>query len=264
MTLTELKPSPELPVDPEPDIGKKKIHSPGFTASIDYAMSGLIWAVRHERNLKIHFVAAIVVLLCSLGLELSDTRLLFVFLAVTLVIVAELFNTAVEAIMDMLTDYQHNPLARVAKDVSAAGVLIACVFSLVVAYVILVPAFSGLPIQGTTVMDRVQAHPTHAVALVISLVLVAVATGKALGEKGTFTRGGLVSGHTALAFAAATAIMLLTRDPRVSVLALLISALAAHSRVQSGIHRWSEVLTGAIAGVILSLLVFYLFQVVIP
>ncbi|MEW6280577.1 MAG: phosphatase PAP2 family protein, partial [Candidatus Eremiobacterota bacterium] len=96
----------------------------------------------------------------------------------------------------------------------------------------------------------------------LALILVAVLVGKAVGERGTFTKGGLISGHAALAFGSATAIMLITRQPLVAGLAFLSSALVAHSRVETGVHHWREVVLGALCGTGLSMAVFYLFQVV--
>lgn len=258
------EPSPPRGEPPTTESSRKPVQAPSVTSSIDYAVDGLVYAIRHERNLKIHFVLALIAMLASLVIDLGVVQLLLVLMSITMVIVAELFNTAVEAMVNLFTVRNH-PLAKIAKDVAAAGVLMASIYALVVGYLILLPGLqNAAALAGPTVLENVQRHPVHALVLALALILVAVAVTKALGERGTYTRGGLMSGHAALAFGAATGIILITRAPLVAVLALLISALVAQARVEAGIHRWSEVLLGAVAGVGLSLLVFYTFGVVIP
>lgn len=254
---TESETTPPRRAFQPPTLTQRK--NPSVVSSLDHAADGLVYAVRRERNLKIHFVAAVAVLLLCLGLDLNALQLLCVGFAVVLVIITELINTAIETMIDLMTT-SHHPLAKVAKDVSAGAVLVASINALVVAYLVLLPPLMGLFTQTDSIMLRVQKHPAHAATLTMALILVAVLVGKAVGQRGTFTKGGLVSGHAALAFGSATAIVLITRQPLVAGLAFLISALVAHSRVEAGIHQWREVALGAMCGVGLSVLVFYLFQ----
>lgn len=258
--VEEETPQPRRIFQPPP-LSQRK--NPSVVSSLDHAADGLVYAVRRERNLKIHFVAAVAVLLLCLGLDLNALQLLCVGFAIVLVIVTELINTAIETMIDLMTT-AHHPLAKVAKDVSAGAVLVASINALVVAYLVLLPPVMSLFTQSESIMLKVQKHPAHAASLAIALILVAVLVGKAVGQRGTFTKGGLVSGHAALAFGSATAIVLITRQPLVAGLAFLMSALVAHSRVEAGIHQWREVVLGAVCGTGLSLLVFYLFQVFGP
>ncbi|GMU51169.1 MAG: hypothetical protein AMXMBFR33_03150 [Candidatus Xenobia bacterium] len=252
-------PLPRRQVFLPPPVGQRK--NPSLMSSLDHAAEGLVYAVRRERNLKIHFVMAVAALLLCLGLDLNALQLLCVAFAIVLVIITELINTAIETMINLMTT-AHHPLAKVAKDVSAGAVLVASINALVVAYLIMLPPLMQMFNRSESIILRVQKHPAHAVALAIALILVAVLVGKAVGHRGTFTKGGLVSGHAALAFGSATAIVLITRQPLVAGLALLMSALVAHSRVEAGIHQWREVALGALCGTTLSLIVFYLFQVI--
>ena len=88
------------------------------------AIEGVIYTFKHERNMKIHYVIAVVVLLISLFLNLSRVEMMILLLSISLVIVSEMFNTAVENAVDLITNEIH-PLAKIAKDVAAGGVLIA-------------------------------------------------------------------------------------------------------------------------------------------
>ncbi|MGB9813264.1 MAG: diacylglycerol kinase family protein [Thermovenabulum sp.] len=98
-----------------------------------YAISGLIYAFKTQRNIRIHFFIAIVVLIFSRYLNLTNFELLSVILSITLVITAEMINTAIEATIDLITRDYH-PLARIAKNVAAGAVLITAINAVIVAY----------------------------------------------------------------------------------------------------------------------------------
>jgi diacylglycerol kinase len=96
----------------------------GLAASFGYAFAGLAAAWRTQRNLRIHAGLAVAVVAAGVLLRLSALGWGIVALAIGLVAAAELFNTALEAVVD-LTSPQDHPLAKRAKDVAAAGVLVA-------------------------------------------------------------------------------------------------------------------------------------------
>lgn len=231
-----------------------------FSESVNNAVDGIIHAFRTERHMKIHFALSLVVLLACLLVDLQPLELLAVFIVITMVLMAEMFNTAMEAIVNMHT-LSHHPLAKVAKDVAAGGVLIASLNALAAAYLIFWEPFKNL-VRGTPAHNlyrRIAEHYTYGIVVLFALVLISVMIGKALGKRGTFTRGGVVSGHAAIAFAASTAILAVTRNPIATVLAFAMALLVAQSRVEANIHRWFEVLTGALVGVVTSLLIFTMF-----
>lgn len=91
--------------------------------SFRYALDGLRYTAITQRNMRIHFVVALAVLLVSLYLPVSKFEVLVLFVSIVLVLFAELLNTAIEAIVDLVTEEYH-PLAKVAKDVAAGAVLL--------------------------------------------------------------------------------------------------------------------------------------------
>ncbi len=91
--------------------------------SFGYALAGLGWLVRTQRNARIHLVIALVAVALGAWLELSGPEWAVLLLTIGLVLAAEAFNTALEAAVD-LTSPEWHALARIAKDVSAAGVLV--------------------------------------------------------------------------------------------------------------------------------------------
>lgn len=113
-----------------------------FSRSLRYAVAGIWHTWLTQRNMRIHFVAALLVFGMALYLRIDTPDLLFLIFAVTLVIMAEMFNTAVEAVVDLHGQAIH-PLARAAKDVAAGAVLVAALNALAVAYLVFYPRLSG-------------------------------------------------------------------------------------------------------------------------
>ena len=231
-----------------------------LTESVNHAVDGINYAFRTERNLKIHFAISLLVLVSCLLVDLEPVQLLCVFLLIGMVIVAEMFNTAIEAIVNLHT-LSHHPLAKVAKDVAAGGVLVASVTALTGAYLLFWEPVTKMlwGSEQRILYRRIAEHYTHGMVVLLTIILVSVIVGKALGKKGSFTRGGLVSGHAALAFGASTAILVITHHPVATTLAFVLALLVAQSRVEANFHRWVEILLGALLGTIASLVVFLMF-----
>src|SRR5574340_561728 len=110
----------------------------GRLFSFKYAFAGLRHVIVSQRNAWIHaaITVAVVILAAFLNLTLRDWALLV--LAIGLVWMAEIFNTALEALVDLVSPQQH-PLAKIAKDVSAAAVLVGAIASILIGLLILLP-----------------------------------------------------------------------------------------------------------------------------
>lgn len=110
----------------------------GFRASFGNAFTGFKSALRTERNLKIHFVAAFLAVVTSFYLQISLIEWGIIMITITMVIISELFNTAVECTVDLVSPHQ-NELAKKAKDISASAVLTSAVCSVIVGLIIFLP-----------------------------------------------------------------------------------------------------------------------------
>ncbi|MCL6639112.1 MAG: diacylglycerol kinase [Firmicutes bacterium] len=225
-----------------------------FARSLSFAVAGIIHAVESQRHMRFHIVASLFALGLGLYLRVNYRELLFIFMAITLVIMAELFNTAIEAAIDLFTNETH-PLARVAKNVAAGAVLVTAVNALVVAYLIFFPRLEGLIIYSTPHFRRAPIQVTVPVLLLVALAVVAA---KVLARKVPLLKKGLPSGQTALAFAGATALLLLTGNATVSTIALLMALITAHGRLAAGTHSVLEVVAGALIGILTTLAAFQL------
>lgn len=99
------------------------------------AVAGLYYCIWHERNMKFHIGAILIVIFLSWWFKLEKSEILILLLTVECVLVAEIINTAVETIVDMVSPEFH-PLAKIAKDIAAGAVLITAIFSLIVGYML--------------------------------------------------------------------------------------------------------------------------------
>jgi diacylglycerol kinase (ATP) len=171
-----------------------------------------------------------------------------------LVIFAELINTAIEAVVDIIVDEYH-PRAKAAKDVAAGAVLVTAINAVIVAYVIFFDKFEP---TASSIMNRLSSMPTHIVFVGIVITLISILIIKAYFKTGTPLQGGMPSGHSALAFALSTAIWIMTKDIKIFLMALFLSFLVVQSRVEAKIHSVLEVIIGGFVGILIMLLIFQL------
>lgn len=220
----------------------------------NHAVSGIIIAFSTERNFKIHYGIAIFVILLSLFFDFSRTEFLLLLFSVSLVIVSEMINTAIERTIDLITKDYH-PLARLVKDVSAGAVLISAINSIVVGYLLFFDRLSSFSELLLFKIKRSSIHLTF-VALFIVIVLTIALKSKFYKGKGTHFQGGVVSGHCAIAFCVATVISFLAENILIGTFAIGLALLVAESRIEAMIHSLSEVVLGSLLGVIIGILVF--------
>ena len=102
---------------------------------------------------------------------------------------------------------------------------------------------------------------TLAVGFVILLML--LVNWKVRGGKGRFLRGGVVSGHSAIAFFLGTIILLLTQHALIGILAFLLALLVSQSRVEAGVHTVREVVFGALLGILLPVILFRMLPILL-
>lgn len=106
--------------------------------SFKYAISGIITSFRTERNMKIHILVMILVIIAGIVFKLSLLDWIILVIMFGLVISAELFNTAIETTIDMITK-EKNEKAKIAKDVAAGAVLVLAIASVIVGLIIFIP-----------------------------------------------------------------------------------------------------------------------------
>ena len=110
-------------------------------SSFKYAFQGISFGLRTQRNFRIHLLIGTFAFIFGLWLNLSMIDFAVLVLTIASVIVLELLNTAIEAAVDLSIGNRYHPLAKTAKDCSAASVLVASIGSLVIALFLLLPPF---------------------------------------------------------------------------------------------------------------------------
>ncbi len=222
--------------------------------SFNYAVSGIMTAMKLEKSLRIHYIAAIAVISLSTLFNLTRVEFMILLLTVVLVVVLEMINTAIEKTIDMITREYH-PLARVIKDVSAGAVLIATFNAVIVGYLMF---FERLNPFKELVLLKIRNSPIH--LTFVALILVALITvglkSKFYKGHGTHFQGGVVSGHSAVAFCIATIVSILSENLLIITLVFGLAFLVAESRVEGKIHSAMETIVGGILGILVGILIF--------
>ncbi len=110
--------------------------------SFQWALCGIVYTVKTQLNMKIHLLAAVLVAAVSVFLKMPPGELAVLAITIFMVLAAEMFNTALEAVVDLVSPEQHR-LAKIAKDVAAGAVLVTALNSLAVAYLLIWPRLEG-------------------------------------------------------------------------------------------------------------------------
>ena len=233
---------------------------PTIVESFNFALEGIIHVLRTQRNMRIHFLAAVLVLVAALWSGVDKLELIALLLSISFVLITEMINTAVEASVDVATT-SFDPLAKLAKDIVAGAVLIATVNAVAVGYLV----FSGQVAERSShFLDRLSNAPAEVTLIALVVTTIVVIGTKALTGRGTPLRGGLPSGHAAVAFAGWMAVTLVLADSGhrflISSLTFIMALLVAQTRVESGVHSSVEVGYGALLGSIVTLVLFQLFS----
>lgn len=222
--------------------------------SVNCAIEGIIWAARTQRHMRVHLLAALGVLLAAKLLRVSALEFILLTLAVILVLFAELFNTAIEVVVDLVSPGYH-PLAKTIKDLAAGAVLMASIGAAILGYLAISSHFFGTLGEGLALL-RPPAGEVAVVSILIVIILTVLI--KSLSGRGRPLHGGMPSGHSAVAFSIATAVALSGVGPVIILLTLALAVMVSHSRLLMEIHSLMEVLAGALLGVAVTLAIYFI------
>lgn len=109
-----------------------------FIDSVKDCINGLDFIITNENNFKREIILAMIALILCFILKVSKIEFIIILLVIALVIVSEIFNTAIEKTVDLYTK-EYNKTAKIAKDVSALAVLTMCMFALIIGIIIFIP-----------------------------------------------------------------------------------------------------------------------------
>lgn len=106
--------------------------------SFKYAYQGIVYALKTQRNMRIHLSAFILIILVSIFFKITTIEFAILLLVGTIVVIAEMINTAIESAIDLYSRERH-PLAKIGKDVAAGAVLMSSFSSVAIGVIILGP-----------------------------------------------------------------------------------------------------------------------------
>ncbi|MGL5634589.1 MAG: diacylglycerol kinase [Sarcina sp.] len=224
--------------------------------SFNFAINGIIYALRTQRNMRIHFAIALIVLLASFLYDISKLEFIALAISITLVVVAELINTAIESVIDLGTNHYH-PLAKIAKDTAAGAVFLTALNAILVGYIVFGDKLTQITYE---LVSKIKNKDHYLIFIVIMIVAIIVIIAKAVWGEGTPLQGGMPSGHSAIAFSIATCISIISNEPIVYMLSYLMAFITAQSRVDSKVHTVKEVVVGAIIGIGVTVIIFQIFN----
>jgi diacylglycerol kinase (ATP) len=240
-------------------VNAPRLRPPSLVESFNYAFEGIIHVLRTQRNMRIHFTLAVVVLVGALVSGVDKFELIALLIAIAFVLIAEMVNTAIEGAIDVATT-SFDPMAKLAKDIAAGAVLIATVTAVAVGYLVFADVVRDPSLD---LLDGLRTAPFELTLIALVLTVMLVIGAKAYTGRGTPLRGGLPSGHSAVAFGGWMAITYLVGEYRywflVSTVTFIMALLVAQTRVEAGVHSLFEVFLGGMLGALVTLVIFQVF-----
>lgn len=233
-----------------------------FINSFNHAFDGVVHTFRTQRNMKIHFITAVLVIIAALVTYITRFEMIALSISITFVFFAEMVNTAVEATVDLVTKKYH-PLAKIAKNVAAGAVLMAALNALVVGYLIFYRKLYNFSVVSLDYLTNLPAHITFVAVFLVCIVVIAIKAKSMKKSRGTYLQGGMPSGHTALAFSLFTSIAITSRDPVATSFSGIMAIIVAESRLETKVHTFTEVAVGALIGILVTIIIFQVSQMFI-
>jgi len=231
------------------------MHRRRLFESFNYAIEGFMYVLKTQKNMRLHFLTAVIAVLLGLYFNFSKIEFVILLLTITFVLITEMFNTGVELVIDLITNEFH-PLARIIKDICAGSVLVASVNAVFVGYLLFL---TNLPASSLlTSLDYVRQRPLHLTFVSLLLVLATVIFSKVKLGRGKPLRGGMPSGHSAMAFSMWVISIFLAENILLILFMFILAILVAVSRIRPNYHSLKEVVVGAGLGIGLTSLIFFL------
>jgi len=228
----------------------------GLVESFNAAIEGFFFVVKTERNMRIHFLLALMVLLLGVYLNFTRTELMILLLTCSSVLMIEMVNTAMEIVIDYV-ESAHLNWVKVVKDITAGAVLVASINAFTIGYLLFFRdnIFSKIFQREFSKLSRSDWHVSF---FIIITLLGVVIMSKAVFHRGKPLRGGMPSGHSAVAFSIWMLVALLTSNMLIVFTVFILACLIAQSRINRHCHTAWEVIVGSILGASLTLMVYRL------
>lgn len=230
----------------------KQTKNKTFVTAAKHALDGVIRAFKTERNLRIDYVIGLFVLIGSLFFDFTKTEFACLCLTIGFVIFAEMINSTVEYIVDLITD-KYDDRAKAAKDIAAGGVLIASIVAVIVAYFLFA---DKLYAATTAVLNSILSSRLYILLVIVfGTVLLAVILKGMFGKGSNFSQS-YPSVRVALAFALTAFVYIVTKDIFVGAIAFILSVMIAQIRIENTKIRPIYIVISALLGILVVLIIY--------
>jgi diacylglycerol kinase (ATP) len=219
------------------------------------AIGGVVYAFKTQRHMRVHLYTVVVIILIGFFMDLRLREMIVLLFMISFVVVAEMFNSAIEAVVD-IAHPQYHPLAKFAKDMAAGGVLITTMTAIVVALLLFIGDGRWQEIALQLKSPELQTGVPLRIIVGSVILMALIIIGKGLGKRGQVLKGGLVSGHATFAFFFAAILVFLTGKLLPGLIGLFLAFMVAQSRWESKIHTTFELSLGAVLGVGMAVVLF--------
>lgn len=223
-----------------------------FFTAFRHALDGVIRAFKTERNLRIDYIIGLFVLICSLFFDFTKTEFACLCLTIGFVIFAEMINSTVEYIVDLITD-KYDDRAKAAKDIAAGGVLIASIVAVMVAFFLFA---DKLTMATTSVITTIFSSNIYILFTIIFAVIILAVILKGILGKGSSFSQAYPSARVALAFGLTTYVYIITKSILVGGVALILSFIIAQIRIENTKIRPVYMVISAIIGILVVLIIY--------
>jgi len=228
----------------------------GLLDSFNAAIEGFLFVVKTQRNMRIHFLIALLVLLLGIKLNFVRLEMLVLCLTTALVLITEMINTTIEIVLDKISD-EYTDWVRIVKDISAGAVLIASINAVIVGYSLFLRNNIIYQVFKREVL-RISQSDWHVSFSILLVLLGIVIMSKTLFHRGKPLRGGMPSGHSAIAFSVWMLVALISQNALLIFVVFILSYMVAQSRISRHYHTFWEVFAGATLGIVVTIMVYRL------
>ncbi|MEG2310390.1 MAG: diacylglycerol kinase [Clostridia bacterium] len=225
-----------------------------FITALGHAIDGIIRAFKTERNLRIDYILGLFILIISLFFDFTKTEFACLCLTVGFVLFAEMINSAVEYIVDLITD-KYDDRAKAAKDIAAGGVLISAGVAVCVTYFLFVDKIGNAT---TAVLTSIFASKLHILATILFAIIMLTVILKGVFSKGNTVSKSFPSARVSVAFALTTYVYIITKDLFSTGVAFLLSVIISQIRIEKTKVKPLYILLSAAMGILVVLIIYQL------
>lgn len=227
-----------------------------FFSATKNALNGIIHAFKTEKNLRNDYLIGALVLFVSLFFDFNRTELICLVLTIGFVIFAEMINSTVEYIVNLVkTEYDLN--AKAAKDIAAGGVLIASLISVMVAYLLFIDKIRQASTMLLAAVLSSKAHMLVTILFVV-VILIVILKGVFSKDKNNNYVKAFPSARVTISFALSTYLFVMTKNLIVGGVALALSIMVSSIKRENDKTTMMQIVFSALIGILLVISVYQL------